>query len=126
MAALLFPLLIFGALWYFMIRPQRARMRERELMVTRMAVGDEVVTVGGIHGTITELDDDTVLLEIAPAIVITVARRAVDHILDDESDDEDWDDEDEDDESDDEDWDDEEDEDGDDDGEDWDDDTEDE
>jgi preprotein translocase subunit YajC len=63
--------------WFLFVRPRRrVMMRQRELLGA-LSTGDQVVTVGGIYGTIIALDGDEVRLEIAPDIVIRVARRAV-------------------------------------------------
>jgi preprotein translocase subunit YajC len=63
--------------WFLFIRPRRRlMMRQRELLGA-LSSGDQVVTVGGIYGTIVALDGDEVRVEIAPDVVIRVARRAV-------------------------------------------------
>ncbi|HTJ35095.1 MAG TPA: preprotein translocase subunit YajC [Dactylosporangium sp.] len=75
------PLLVvvaFAAFVYFlMIRPQQKRRRETESMQASMGVGDEVVTVGGLYGNVVEVNDDTVLLEIAPGVTAKYARAAI-------------------------------------------------
>ncbi|GAA2370434.1 preprotein translocase subunit YajC [Dactylosporangium salmoneum] len=75
------PLLVvvaFAAFVYFlMIRPQQKRRREVENMQSAMGIGDEVVTVGGLYGTVVEIVDDTVLLEIAPGVTAKYARAAI-------------------------------------------------
>ena len=50
-------------------------------MLDDLAVGDEVVTAGGLYGTITELEDDSVRLEIAPELTVRVAKRAIAAVL---------------------------------------------
>jgi preprotein translocase subunit YajC len=63
--------------WFLFVRPRRRMMsKQRDLLVT-LSTGDQVVTVGGVYGTIAALDGDEVRLEIAPDVVIRVARRAV-------------------------------------------------
>jgi preprotein translocase subunit YajC len=63
--------------WFLFIRPRRRMMvRQREVLGT-LSSGDHVVTVGGVYGTIVALDGDEVRLEVAPDVVIRVARRAV-------------------------------------------------
>ncbi|GAA1520733.1 hypothetical protein GCM10009827_040550 [Dactylosporangium maewongense] len=73
-------LLIVGAfvlLYFMMIRPQQRRRREVQNMQSSMGVGDEIVTVGGLYGTIREIDDETVLLEIAPGVTARYAKAAI-------------------------------------------------
>src|SRR5690606_41714386 len=59
-------MLLFGVMYFMMIRPQQKRRREAEQMQASLAPGDEVVTIGGLYGTVTGVDDETVTLEVAP------------------------------------------------------------
>jgi preprotein translocase subunit YajC len=63
--------------WVLLIMPQRRRQMAQRQMLHELAVGDEIVTVGGLIGHVRGLDDDEVLLEIAPGTTIRLARRAV-------------------------------------------------
>lgn len=77
-------LLIVGlfALTYFMIiRPQNKRRREAMEMQTSLAEGVDVVTIGGAYGTVVELDDETVLLEVDEDVTIRFARPAIARVL---------------------------------------------
>jgi preprotein translocase subunit YajC len=69
--------LIFVALYFLMIRPQRRRMMQQRQLLESLEVGDEVVTVGGVLGVIREIDDDQLTLEVAPHTQIRVLRRAI-------------------------------------------------
>jgi preprotein translocase subunit YajC len=63
---------------YFLLILPRRRMRQDQLkMRTDLGPGDEVITVGGIIGTIRAVEDDEVQLEIAPDVVVRVVRRGV-------------------------------------------------
>lgn len=78
----LLPLLVFFALMYFMmIRPQQKQARERKAMLEGLKKNDKVVTVGGIHGVITDLDENTVTLRIADKVEVTLNRNAVGTVL---------------------------------------------
>jgi preprotein translocase subunit YajC len=71
-------IIAFGFLYFVLVRPQRRRQQQARQMISAIKPGDEVVTAGGIYGTVTELvDDDDVLLEIAPELRVRVARRAI-------------------------------------------------
>lgn len=73
-------LMIVGvlAIFYFLlIRPQQRRRREVMQTQSELTVGDEVVTVGGLHGTIAELDDQTVILETSEGVFSRYERAAV-------------------------------------------------
>jgi preprotein translocase subunit YajC len=63
--------------WFLFIRPRRRMMTRQRELLGALSSGDQVVTVGGIYGTIVALDGDEVRVEIAPDVVIRVARRAV-------------------------------------------------
>jgi len=74
-------LLIFVPLilvfYFFMIRPQRTRMRQHSELLQALDVGDEVETVGGIFGTIREVHEDAFSIEISPGTTVRVSRGAV-------------------------------------------------
>ena len=72
------PLILFFALmWLLLIRPQQAQHRKRQEMLARVKRGDRIVTIGGIHGTVTQVTDDTVNLEIADGVEITINKNGV-------------------------------------------------
>ena len=71
-------LLIPFAMYFFMIRPQRRRMREQQELQRSIAVGDEVITTSGVYGTITGEDGDSRFwLEIDDDVQIRIARAAI-------------------------------------------------
>ena len=63
--------------WFLFIRPRRSMMQRQRQLLGALSTGYQVVTVGGVYGTIVALDGDEVRLEVAPDVVIRVARRAV-------------------------------------------------
>ena len=63
--------------WFLFIRPRRRMMTRQRELLGALSSGDQIVTVGGIYGTIVGLDGDEVRVEIAPDVVVRVARRAV-------------------------------------------------
>ncbi|WBB69722.1 preprotein translocase subunit YajC [Micromonospora sp. WMMD812] len=73
--------LLFGVMYFMMIRPQQKRRREAEAMQSALSPGDEVVTIGGLYGTVTGVDDDTVLLEVAPGVQTRYARPAIARVV---------------------------------------------
>ena len=76
------PLLLLAALWLLMIRPQQQRVKRQRELLASLAVGDEVVTVGGILGRIVTLDDERVSVEVAPGTVLTMVRGAIGQRID--------------------------------------------
>jgi preprotein translocase subunit YajC len=71
----------FAFLYFVLIRPQKKRQLQARQLASQLAVGDEVVTSGGIYGTITGLGDDEVKVEIAPQLEVRVARRAIGAVI---------------------------------------------
>lgn len=67
----------FAAMWALFIVPQQRRVRAHRALVAALVVGEEVMTTSGLYGTITAIGDDTVELEAAPGITLTLARGAI-------------------------------------------------
>ena len=70
-------ILMFGLLYFLMIRPQMKRAKEQKAMIESLQKGDEVVAAGGVLGRITRLSEQYVTLEIAPNTEIVVQRASV-------------------------------------------------
>jgi preprotein translocase subunit YajC len=70
-------IIVFGAAWFLFVLPARRRKMSHAAMQDSIAVGDEIITAGGLHGTVKALEDDTVKVEIATGVVATLDRRAV-------------------------------------------------
>jgi preprotein translocase subunit YajC len=68
---------LFALMWLLLIRPQRRRQAEQVQMQDHLRAGDEILTAGGIHGTIKAIEGDIVHVEIAPGTLVRVDRRAV-------------------------------------------------
>lgn len=84
----LLPFLLIGAaVWFLMIRPQRKRAAERKEMIESLAVGAEIVTIGGIHGEVEAMTDEWVDLLVTEDVVIRVTRQAIGSIKSAEEDD---------------------------------------
>lgn len=77
MIALLYLGILVVAFLLLIVRPQRRQMAAHRALVATLQVGDEVVTSGGIYGTIQQLDETEVELEVAPGVVLRVARGAI-------------------------------------------------
>ncbi len=75
--ALVYFALLVVAFFLLVVRPQRRRLAAHRAFLSTLRLGDEVITSGGVYGTIRALRDEAVELEIAPATVIRVARAAI-------------------------------------------------
>ena len=69
--------LIFVVMYFFMIRPQKKQQKELQNFRDSLAKGDKVVTIGGIFGTIVEVKEDYVLLEVDNGVKIRVSKQAL-------------------------------------------------
>jgi preprotein translocase subunit YajC len=67
----------FLLMWLLLIRPQRRRQSEQVRMQESLSIGDEIVTAGGLYGTVERIDEDEVTVEIADRVVVRIARRAI-------------------------------------------------
>lgn len=74
---LLFLGLMIAVFYFMLIRPQQKRLRQHQKLVSSLAPGDEVVTIGGIFGYVQSMDDSMVWLEVAHGTVIRISRQAV-------------------------------------------------
>ena len=74
---LLLIVLLFGVMYFMMIRPQQKRRREAQQMQSTLGPGDEIVTIGGLHGTVVDVADDVVTVEISPGVTVRFARPAI-------------------------------------------------
>ncbi len=79
--SLLFPLLLLPIFYFLMIRPQQKRVKEHKAMVEALKKGDEVVTNGGLGGTITKVSDGFFQVKIADNTEVTVQQNAIANLL---------------------------------------------
>ena len=75
--SLIMILLIFVVFYFFMIRPQSKRQKEIKKFRDSLKQGDKVITAGGIHGKIKNVKENTVVLEIADGMNITVEKSSI-------------------------------------------------
>lgn len=74
---MIFILLIFVIFYFFMIRPQQKKQKQVEEFRSKLAKGDKVTTIGGIHGKIREIKESTFVIEIANDVCIEVEKAAI-------------------------------------------------
>ena len=84
-SSLLFPLVLFGALFFLMIWPQmrqqKKAQKERDEMMAALAKGDEIVTTGGLLGKISKLGDTYISIEVASGTEVQIQRTAISQVL---------------------------------------------
>ncbi len=72
--------LMVAVFWLFIIRPQRRRSKKQKELAGSLMVGQEVKTIGGIHGTVVSLDEDSIVLKVEDG-KIRVTRRAIGSVV---------------------------------------------
>ncbi|MCC7302056.1 MAG: preprotein translocase subunit YajC [Bacteroidia bacterium] len=77
MQSLIFLLLIFAVFYFFMIRPQMRKQKDAQKYRDGIQKGDKIVTIGGAHGTIVEVADTTILVEVDSGVKIRYEKSAV-------------------------------------------------
>jgi preprotein translocase subunit YajC len=79
LVSLALPLLLLVGFYFLLIRPQRNRQRAQQALLASLEVGDEIVTTGGIFGSIVEIDEDegVVTVEIAPGTRVRMLRQGI-------------------------------------------------
>ena len=85
--------LMLGVMYVLMIRPQRQRQAQQQSMIDNAGIGDDILTSGGIYGTITQVEGDDVVVELAPNLTVHMTRRGIAAVLPPEEDEEDAEDE---------------------------------
>ena len=81
MQFLIIMVLMLGVMYVLMIRPQRQRQAQQQSMIDGAGVGDDVLTTGGIYGTISEVEGDDIVVEIASGVTVHMTRRGIAAVL---------------------------------------------
>lgn len=81
MPSLIFFGLMFAAMYFLMIAPQRKKQKEHAKMLASLSSGDEVVTTGGIFGTITNVKDDRFVIRVADSTKIEVGKGFITSVV---------------------------------------------
>ena len=81
LGSLLFPIVLIAIMYFLMIRPQMKRSKEHRAMLDKLSVGDEVITNGGIAGTVRSIGESFVHVEVANGVELRVQKGAVANVL---------------------------------------------
>ena len=81
MSFLIILVLLLVVMYVLMIRPQRQRQQQQQAMIEGAGVGDDILTTGGIYGTVTEAEGDDVVVEIADGLQVHMTRRGIAAVL---------------------------------------------
>jgi preprotein translocase subunit YajC len=78
---LIFLVFGFALVWLFILMPQRRRATTQQRMIDELKPGDYVVTAGGLYGTVADIGEDDLGLEVAPGVEVRVAKRAIGAVI---------------------------------------------
>ncbi|MCA0198040.1 MAG: preprotein translocase subunit YajC [Proteobacteria bacterium] len=78
---LLFAIILIAIMYFLMIRPQMKRQKEHKVMLDKLSRGDEVITSGGVAGTVTDIGDNFVTVEVADNVRVRVQKGAIGNVL---------------------------------------------
>lgn len=81
MANLILLPLFFAVFYFLLIRPQQKRAKEHTDLISSLEAGDDVLTTGGIYGTIASIDGQIAELEIADGVIVRIQRSAVAELI---------------------------------------------
>ena len=81
MEFLIVMVLLLGVMYVLMIRPQRKRQQDHQSMIDSCGVGEDVLTTGGIYGTVTHVEGDDLVVEIADNVTVHMTRRGIAAVL---------------------------------------------
>ena len=74
----IWPFILMGGIFYFMLwRPQKKEQQKRQNMLESLKKGDKIITIGGMYGTITNISEKKVTVEVAENVVINFVRSAI-------------------------------------------------
>ena len=82
---IIFWFLILGAMWFFLVAPQRKKQKEHTKMIEALATGDDVITASGIYGTITNVKDDRFVVRIAENTKVEIQKSFIQGKIDPET-----------------------------------------
>jgi len=81
MANILFLVAIFGIFYFMLIRPQQKQQKKHQEMINNLNKNDEVVTLGGMHGTIINVKEKTFVLRVDDNVKIEVDKNSISYIV---------------------------------------------
>lgn len=78
LASMLLPLVVFVVIFYFMlIRPQKKRQAEHDKLIASISKGDTVITAGGFFGKVTDVKDDSFILEVDEGTKVRILKSSI-------------------------------------------------
>jgi preprotein translocase subunit YajC len=81
LGGLIFPVVLFGAVYFLMIRPQMKRQKDHRAMLDKLDKGDEVITNGGIAGVVRDIGEHFITVEVADNVRVRLQKGAIANVL---------------------------------------------
>ena len=81
MGSIIMIVLFVAIFWLFLLRPQQKRLREHQNMIGALSVGDEVVTAGGVYGTVRKLTERTAVVEVADGVNLKIQKPTITNVV---------------------------------------------
>ena len=81
LSTFMFPIILIAIMYFLMIRPQMKRQKEHRAMLDKLSKGDEVITNGGIVGTVAEIGENFITVEIASNVQVRLQKGAIASVL---------------------------------------------
>ena len=81
LSTFMFPIILIAIMYFLMIRPQMKRQKEHRAMLEKLAKGDEVITNGGIAGTVSNIGESFITVEVADGVQLRVQKGAIANVL---------------------------------------------
>lgn len=79
--------IIFGIFYFLVIRPQQQQQSQHEKMVEELETGNNVITVGGIHGEISDVSEDVIQIDVEDGVTLKLTRDKVASVKDNQTED---------------------------------------
>jgi preprotein translocase subunit YajC len=76
-ANLIFLAFLVGIFYFMLIRPQKKRVEAHRRLLSSVGVGDEIVTIGGLYGTVRRLGEDDIEIEVSPGTTVRIVKSAI-------------------------------------------------
>ena len=77
LSSLIFLAFLIAVFYFMLIRPQKKRVQEHKTLIDSVSVGDDVITIGGLHGKVSSLDEDSFDLTVSPGVNLRFVRSAI-------------------------------------------------
>lgn len=77
LSLIIFLVLLVVMFYFLIIRPQRKRQQEQQSLIANLKPGDRVITIGGIHGEVTQVDSESVVLKIESGALLRMAKNGI-------------------------------------------------